>query len=135
MKIKYIFDPWSKNRLHLKFHVTRLKKLKIYNMRKSSIKLWILTVLTISCYFTTFAQQVDLEKLKGINVRSIGPAGMSGRVTAIDVVHNQPQIMYVGSASGGCGNPKVEVWIGSLYLIKSRFYPLVQSLFSKTIQM
>lgn len=54
------------------------------------------TIITIST-----AQDVDLDKLKGIDVRSIGPAGMSGRVTAIDVVHNNPQIMYVGSASGG----------------------------------
>lgn len=33
--------------------------------------------------------------------RNIGPAGMSGRVTAIDVVHSNPDIMYVGTASGG----------------------------------
>jgi len=47
------------------------------------------------------AQQVDISKLKGIDVRSIGPAGMSGRVTAIDVVTDQPEIIYAGSASGG----------------------------------
>ena len=33
--------------------------------------------------------------------RNIGPAGMSGRITAIDVVTNNPQIIYAGSASGG----------------------------------
>ena len=33
--------------------------------------------------------------------RSIGPAGMSGRVTAIDVVHRSPDIIYLGTASGG----------------------------------
>lgn len=33
--------------------------------------------------------------------RSIGPAGMSGRVTSIDVVTDNPDVMYVGSASGG----------------------------------
>ncbi len=47
------------------------------------------------------AQTLEMDKLKGIDVRSIGPAGMSGRVTSIDVVHSQPHIMYVGSASGG----------------------------------
>ena len=87
--------------MHLQLPVTRLKKLNFRNMRKSFIQLWILTLLIGGCYFSAFAQQVDLEKLKGIDVRSIGPAGMSGRVTAIDVVHNQPHIMYVGSASGG----------------------------------
>ncbi len=33
--------------------------------------------------------------------RNIGPGGMSGRVTAIDVVESNPDIMYVGTASGG----------------------------------
>jgi photosystem II stability/assembly factor-like uncharacterized protein len=47
------------------------------------------------------AQQLDLEKFKNIKPRAIGPAGMSGRVTAIDAVNNNPEIMYVGTASGG----------------------------------
>ncbi|MTI22408.1 hypothetical protein E1176_15355 [Fulvivirga sp. RKSG066] len=42
-----------------------------------------------------------MELLKGIKPRSIGPAGMSGRVTAIDVVTEEPDIIYVGTASGG----------------------------------
>lgn len=33
--------------------------------------------------------------------RSIGPAGMSGRITAIDVVPDNKDIWYVGAASGG----------------------------------
>ncbi len=33
--------------------------------------------------------------------RNIGPGGMSGRVTSIDVVESNPEIMYVGTASGG----------------------------------
>lgn len=47
------------------------------------------------------AQQFDIEKFKNLKTRSIGPAGMSGRVTAIDVVNNSPEIIYVGTASGG----------------------------------
>ena len=47
------------------------------------------------------AQSIDIDLLKGLKPRSIGPAGMSGRVTAIDVVKNQPEIIYIGSASGG----------------------------------
>ncbi|MCK4464191.1 MAG: hypothetical protein KAU83_00645, partial [Bacteroidales bacterium] len=46
-------------------------------------------------------QKLDMEKLKDLKIRSIGPAGMSGRVTAIDVVLNNPSIIYVGTASGG----------------------------------
>ncbi len=48
-----------------------------------------------------FAQKLDMNKLKSMKARSIGPAGMSGRVTAIAVVHNDPSIMYIGTASGG----------------------------------
>jgi photosystem II stability/assembly factor-like uncharacterized protein len=51
--------------------------------------------------FTFFAQQFDVKKFKDIKTRSIGPAGMSGRITAIDVVTDNSDIMYVGSASGG----------------------------------
>lgn len=47
------------------------------------------------------AQKVDMEKLKGMEPRNIGPAGMSGRITAIDVVSSNQDIIYVGSASGG----------------------------------
>jgi photosystem II stability/assembly factor-like uncharacterized protein len=47
------------------------------------------------------SQQLDMNKLKGIDVRSIGPAGMSGRITAIDVVTEKPNTIYIGSASGG----------------------------------
>jgi len=49
----------------------------------------------------SFAQKLDMEKMKGMKPRSIGPAGMSGRITAIDVVNNNTDVMYVGAASGG----------------------------------
>ena len=47
------------------------------------------------------SQQIDMQKLKGMQPRNIGPAGMSGRVTSIDAVHKNPNIIYAGSASGG----------------------------------
>ncbi|MCK6619973.1 MAG: hypothetical protein L6Q94_05715 [Calditrichia bacterium] len=47
------------------------------------------------------AQQLDMKLLHGLKPRSIGPAGMSGRVTAIDAVLRNPDIIYVGTASGG----------------------------------
>jgi photosystem II stability/assembly factor-like uncharacterized protein len=49
----------------------------------------------------SIAQKLDMEKLKGMKPRSIGPAAMSGRITAVDVVASNPDIMYVGAASGG----------------------------------
>lgn len=48
-----------------------------------------------------FSQKLDMEKLKGMKPRSIGPAGMSGRITAIDAVVANPDIIYAGAASGG----------------------------------
>lgn len=60
-----------------------------------------LTLLALFISTIVLSQQLDLEKLKNLKPRSIGPAGMSGRVTAIDVVTNQPDIIYVGTASGG----------------------------------
>ncbi len=52
-------------------------------------------------HLPVYAQQLDMDKLQGMKARSIGPAGMSGRVTAIDAVHSNPDIIYVGTASGG----------------------------------
>ena len=48
-----------------------------------------------------FSQDFSLDLVKNMKPRNIGPGGMSGRVTAIDVVHSNPDIMYVGTASGG----------------------------------
>ncbi|GAB5554300.1 MAG: hypothetical protein Sapg2KO_38910 [Saprospiraceae bacterium] len=50
---------------------------------------------------STFAQQLDLSNFKNLNIRNVGPANMSGRITTIDVVTNNPKIIYVGAASGG----------------------------------
>lgn len=48
-----------------------------------------------------FAQPLDMDLFEGMQPRNIGPAGMSGRVTAIDAVHANPDIIYIGTASGG----------------------------------
>ena len=42
-----------------------------------------------------------MDLVQDMKPRNIGPAGMSGRVTSIDVVLSNPDIMYVGTASGG----------------------------------
>lgn len=55
-----------------------------------------------SLFFLTLnAQKIDQEQFKSLSFRNIGPAGMSGRITAIDVDLSDPDIIYVGSASGG----------------------------------
>lgn len=47
------------------------------------------------------AQKTSLDQFKNWKPRNIGPAGMSGRITAIDVVVDNPNIIYLGAASGG----------------------------------
>ncbi|MFT6808182.1 MAG: photosystem II stability/assembly factor-like uncharacterized protein [Saprospiraceae bacterium] len=47
------------------------------------------------------AQKVDMDIFHGIEPRNIGPAGMSGRITAIDVVLDDTDHIYIGAAAGG----------------------------------
>ncbi len=60
-----------------------------------------LTLLFLTILIPLHAQQIDMSLMKDIKPRNIGPAGMSGRVTAIDAVVSNPRIIYVGTASGG----------------------------------
>ena len=43
----------------------------------------------------------DADLLAGLAPRSIGPAGMSGRIAAIAAVESNPDIVYAGAATGG----------------------------------
>jgi photosystem II stability/assembly factor-like uncharacterized protein len=63
-------------------------------------KLYFLFLLIV-CALAAHSQKIDMDKLKGMKPRSIGPAGMSGRITAIDAVVSNPDIIYAGAASGG----------------------------------
>ena len=47
------------------------------------------------------AAQIDPGLFAGMKARSIGPAAMSGRVADVVAVESNPEILYVGSASGG----------------------------------
>ena len=47
------------------------------------------------------AQKVGLDRFSNWKPRNIGPAGMSGRITAIDALVDDPRVIYLGSASGG----------------------------------
>ncbi|MGQ9619729.1 MAG: VPS10 domain-containing protein [Bacteroidales bacterium] len=60
----------------------------------------------IICIFLTGTiflngQKTDMGLFHGIKPRNIGPAGMSGRVTAIAVDPGNYDILYIGTASGG----------------------------------
>ncbi len=47
------------------------------------------------------ASDFDGDLLAGLKARNIGPATMSGRIAAIDVIESDPSHIYVGAASGG----------------------------------
>ena len=56
------------------------------------------------CAFpATVAAEIDFDSATfgGLRARSIGPATMSGRIAALDVVPVDPLTVYVGAASGG----------------------------------
>ncbi|MFT5079243.1 MAG: hypothetical protein ACI917_001765, partial [Patiriisocius sp.] len=61
----------------------------------------ILFVMLLCILSTLQAQELTNALLNEMKPRNIGPGGMSGRVTSIDVVTSNPDIMYVGTASGG----------------------------------
>jgi len=63
---------------------------------KKAIYLWMLLA-----SLPVFSQEFSMDLVQDMKPRNIGPGGMSGRVTAIDVVLNNPDVMYVGTASGG----------------------------------
>ncbi len=64
---------------------------------KQNIFLVLLTIISLS----SFAQKISLDQFKNLKPRSIGPAGMSGRVTSIDALYTNPDLIYLGTASGG----------------------------------
>ena len=61
----------------------------------------LLSLLVLFASFFVTAQEFKMDLVQDLKPRNIGPGGMSGRVTAIDVVNDNPDIMYVGTASGG----------------------------------
>ena len=61
----------------------------------------IFSLLFLCCFLQLGAQDFSTTWLKEAAPRNIGPGGMSGRITSIDVVNSDSDIMFVGTASGG----------------------------------
>lgn len=62
----------------------------------------IFSVALICFSFGSYGQDsIPTRLLKNYSFRSIGPAGMSGRITSIKVAPQHPETIYAGSASGG----------------------------------
>jgi photosystem II stability/assembly factor-like uncharacterized protein len=58
-------------------------------------------IVALLCLLSVTVWSQTPEQLKGLRIRSIGPAAMSGRITALTVDPNNDQIIYAGAASGG----------------------------------
>jgi photosystem II stability/assembly factor-like uncharacterized protein len=61
-------------------------------------------LLILSGLFAASAQEVDPSLYSGLEARLVGPAGMSGRIAAVDAVADDPNHIVVGASTGG-------VWI------------------------
>lgn len=55
----------------------------------------------VSLFAFTATAEMDSSLFDGLEARSIGPAGMSGRISIVDVVVSDTNIIFVGSATGG----------------------------------
>ncbi|UCF20963.1 MAG: hypothetical protein JSU87_06090, partial [Gemmatimonadota bacterium] len=58
-------------------------------------------ILLAATFAAPLQAQIDADLLAGMRARSIGPAGMSGRVADIEAVESNPNIVYIGAATGG----------------------------------
>ncbi|GHB27622.1 hypothetical protein GCM10008106_05460 [Mongoliitalea lutea] len=77
-----------------------MNKQLLTNIMKNSWMGMLLLAFLLTAPFYGKAQ-VDMSQFSVMKARSIGPAGMSGRITAIAAVDDQPEIIYAGAASGG----------------------------------
>ena len=56
---------------------------------------------TVLCLSRPASAQVAFEALSAMEARSVGPSGQGGRINAVDVLVNDPDVIYVGAAAGG----------------------------------
>lgn len=64
-------------------------------------KIFLCATITLIATFYLAGQKIDMTLFQGMKPRNIGPAGMSGRVTAIAADPRNYDIIYIGTASGG----------------------------------
>jgi hypothetical protein len=76
---------------------------KPYNIIKKTTvmfqKILLSALMTLSVW--TLNAQSGSTLFGALRARHIGPATTSGRITAIDCVNERPEVMFVGTASGG----------------------------------
>lgn len=64
-------------------------------------KKWLSIIFTLMVIGLCGQSELPLDLMTDLKIRNIGPAGMSGRVTAIDVDLSDPDNIFIGTASGG----------------------------------
>ncbi|MBN8663030.1 MAG: hypothetical protein J0L83_00530 [Chitinophagales bacterium] len=64
------------------------------------LKLLMTATLAVAAY-TAQAQLINANTFGMMEARQLGPGTMSGRISAIEGVNNDPRIVYVGTAGGG----------------------------------
>lgn len=73
------------------------------------MKIFFWLSLLVAAFFTVpsaWAQKLDKNAFGEIKARHIGPAVMSGRISAIDALDKDPRIVYIGAAAGGVWKSK-----------------------------
>lgn len=70
-------------------------------MNKYVYRVFLCLFFFITTVFLNSYAAVEPEIFKGLKVRSIGPANMSGRIAAVAAVESNPNTIYVGTATGG----------------------------------
>jgi photosystem II stability/assembly factor-like uncharacterized protein len=94
------------------FLLNRLKN-NPFRDQKNKAMIRIITILQVFIFIIYTGAASAQDKVKtdentfgDITARQIGPAVMSGRISAIDAVDNNPGIVYVGAGSGGVWKSK-----------------------------
>jgi len=99
-------------------------------MKKASLTLRVFSFLILTISTTAIAQKVSLDQFKNWKPRNIGPAGMSGRITTIDAVVENPNTIYVGAPQEEYGKQKMRVEAGNPYSKINQFLILDPSPFN-----
>lgn len=61
----------------------------------------LLVIVGLFLAFSSLPAQINPDVFAGLKARSIGPANMSGRISDIEAVISNPNVIYVGTAAGG----------------------------------
>lgn len=80
-----------------------MQKMKLFVLSISILALFLSSTENISAQKKA---KIDHNTFGAIQARHIGPATMSGRISAIDALQSDPRIVYVGSAGGGVWKSK-----------------------------